>query len=82
MIYLCCVTSIGTAYSCGKHIAAWREPKLHICGIVMASMLQHGVNRCIVKTCEFLLKEGMPAGYESPLMSRAAGCPSPLQDDT
>ena len=55
MIYLCFVTSIGTAYSCGKHIAAWREPKLHICGIVMASTLQHGVNRRIVKTYEFPL---------------------------
>ena len=28
------------------------------------------------------VKEGMLAVYELPLMSRAAGCPSPLQDDT
>ena len=31
--------------SSGKHVAAWCEPTLHICGIGMEGTLQHGVNR-------------------------------------
>jgi hypothetical protein len=57
MIFLCArhllaflLSHPSALTSGGKHVAAWCEPTLHICGIDMASTLQHGVNRhCLTK---------------------------------